>query len=73
MSCWQTNKLILNIVLAVLLSGQMSCAPDITCPTGQKDAKNLALGAETGKGTEKKRTDNGIIIKKNPKPKKKKK
>lgn len=49
-----------------------SCAPDISCPSGQKDAKQLFLGAETGKGTEKKRTDNGIIIKKNPKPKNKK-
>lgn len=44
-----------------------SCAPDISCPTGQKEAKELFMGAETGKGTEKKRTDNGLIKKKNPK------
>jgi hypothetical protein len=72
MSCWLRNNLIRVIVLILFLSALSSCTPDITCPTGQKDAKELVAGAETGKGTEKKRTDNGIIIKKNPKPKKKK-
>lgn len=61
------------MILAVFALAITSCAKDVTCPNGQKDAKALFLGAETGKGTEKKRTDNGLIKKKNPTPTKKKK
>jgi hypothetical protein len=72
MPCFLGNSWKYKLSSLMLILNIIACAPDITCPTGQKDAKQLFSGAETGRGTEKKRTDNGIIIKKNPKPKSKK-
>ena len=72
MPCFLGNSWKFKLTCLTVVLNTIACTPDITCPNGQKDAKQLFLGAETGKGTEKKRTDNGIIIKKNPKPKTKK-
>lgn len=61
------NQKIFKKFLFVALIGVFvlsSCAPEVACPTGHQDAKKMFLGAENGRGTEKERTDNGLIKKK---------
>lgn len=49
----------------------VSCRPDVTCPNPKKDANKLFDNASKGKSTQKAKTDNGLIKKKNPNKKKK--
>jgi len=68
------TRFIFSLVLScILLTSVSSCTRDVTCPTGHQDAKDSFAAAEKGKATTKKRTDNGLIKKKNPSKKKKRK
>jgi hypothetical protein len=63
----QTKILVSGLLISLLTLA--SCVKDVTCPTGHVDAKELFNNASKGKSTEQKRTDNGLIKKKNPKKK----
>ena len=56
---------------SILLIGS-ACNRDVTCPTGHQESKDMFAAAEKGKSATKKRTENGLIKKKNPSKKKKK-
>ncbi len=55
---------LLSFTFSLLLS---SCNRGVPCPTGYLEAKELSAGASNGRGTEKKRTQNGLIKQKKPK------
>jgi len=50
----------------------LSCRPDVTCPNPKQDANKLFENAGKGKSTQKAKTNNGLIKKKNPNKRKKK-
>jgi hypothetical protein len=66
------KRKIVGLILQVISLLLISCSNDVTCPTGHLDQKEIFANASSGKSTQKKRTENGIIIKKNPKKKTKK-
>ena len=60
---------IITLILCAFLS---ACSNDVTCPTPKQDANKMFENASKGKSTQKKKTKNGLIKKKNPNNKKKK-